>query len=494
LAYTEKRGRGGSVYWIARYSDGQGRWPTVKDTTGRALRFKTRREADKAGEDEEAKVRGGTWHDPDAGRETFGAFARDWFASDTVQDLAARTIGNYQVGLETILLPEFEHDALADITPGRVGTWQGKLRAAGFSEESIRTYRGLLSVILADAVEAKKIEINPVTRPRGRGRRSGKMKHRAPEKPVTDPLGALLLAERCAIMSGRDDEFVLTVTLAWTGLRWGEAVGLERPFFRMSSIRVEHQLTELDDGTWLKCPPKEDSRRDVDLPAFLSGLLSRQVAVTQTDRQAVCSCYRPGKATASHPGGGYVFTGRTTNRREGKKLVPVTAAHWRRSGFESMVFKPAAEGWFPRKAPLDRRPVPVTAEPWPGLPVRGRNYVERSQACWTPICNGLTPHLLRHSHKTWMVEDRIPEALSHDVLGHELEGVGRRYTFITDAMRAERVEALTERWNRALDARIVLNPRSPVAVLDELLLARAARVKAPARGRARESRRLRGLG
>jgi hypothetical protein len=96
----------------------------------------------------------------------------------------------------------------------------------------------------------------------------------------------------------------------------------------------------------------------------------------------------------------HAFTGRTTRRREGKKLVPVTAAHWRRSGFESMIFKPAAEGWFPKKAPLPRRPVPVIADPFHGLPVRGRNYVERSDWCWLPIAEGLTPHLLRHSHKT----------------------------------------------------------------------------------------------
>jgi integrase len=70
----------------------------------------------------------------------------------------------------------------------------------------------------------------------------------------------------------------------------------------------------------------------------------------------------------------------------------------------------------------------VTAEPFPGLPLRGRNYVERSEACWVPIAQRLTPHLLRHSHKTWMVEDRIPEVLRHEVLGHELAGVGSRHT------------------------------------------------------------------
>jgi hypothetical protein len=207
----------------------------------------------------------------------------------------------------------------------------------------------------------------------------------------------------------------------------------------------------------------------------MSALFGRQVQATQAGRVEVCPCYRPECEAEPHPGGVYVFTGRASRRRVGKKLVEVTAPHWRRSGFESMVFKPAAEGWYPRKAPLPRRPVPVTAEPFPGLPVRGRNYVERSEACWVPISDGLTPHLLRHTHRTWMTEDRIPEILAHERLGHEMGGIAARYTHVTESMRAELCDALTERWNSALDARLRLNPRSPVAVLDELLLARAAK-------------------
>jgi hypothetical protein len=145
-----------------------------------------------------------------------------------------------------------------------------------------------------------------------------------------------------------------------------------------------------------------------------------------------------------------------------------------------MIFKPAAEGWYPKKAPLPRRPVTVRAEPFPGMPVRGRNHVERSEVCWMPICDGLTPHLLRHSHRTWLTEDRIPEVLVRERLGYELGGVGARYTQVTNGMRAELLEALTARWEEALDARLALHPRSPVAVLDGLLTAREPRKEAGA--------------
>jgi hypothetical protein len=147
-------------------------------------------------------------------------------------------------------------------------------------------------------------------------------------------------------------------------------------------------------------------------------------------------------------------------------------AHWRRNGFATWIFKPAAEGCFPPKAPQPRRPVPVTAEPFPGLPIRGRGAQSRAEASWLPIAMGLTPHGLRHSHKSTMAELHTHEVLSHERMGHELGGIGGRYNHVTEAMQAELCEQLTQRWLAALDARAALSPRSPVRVLDELLAAR----------------------
>lgn len=72
----------------------------------------------------------------------------------------------------------------------------------------------------------------------------------------------------------------------------------------------------------------------------------------------------------------------------------------RRSGFATWLFRPAATGWYPEKAPQPARPVPVLAEPWPGVPVRGCGAHGRADACWVPIAPKLTPHGLRHSHRT----------------------------------------------------------------------------------------------
>ncbi len=123
----------------------------------------------------------------------------------------------------------------------------------------------------------------------------------------------MLLAERTALLSGRDDEFVADLVKGCTGMRWGEIVGPEPEFVRPKSIRVEGQLYELDTGELHRCPPKDDSYRDIDTPDFLASLLAGHIART---RPKPCECH----------GLAYVFPGHGTVNgsvsRPGAKLVP----------------------------------------------------------------------------------------------------------------------------------------------------------------------------
>jgi hypothetical protein len=82
---------------------------------------------------------------------------------------------------------------------------------------------------------------------------------------------------------------------------------------------------------------------------------------------------------------------------------------------------------------------------------------------------GLTPHGLRHSHKTWMAEDAIPEILQALRLGHSVPGMRGVYTHVSDAMRAELKHALQDRWETSLRERAAIASHSPVPLLDELL-------------------------
>ena len=116
--------------------------------------------------------------------------------------------------------------------------------------------------------------------------------------------------------------------------------------------------------------------------------------------------------------------------------------------------------------------MPVLADPWPGVPLRGRNAAGRADSCWTPIAPGLTPHGLRHTHKTLMDELGTPAKLADERMGHEDGSVQARYSHVTAAMRAQLMEGLTGLWAAALDARWAMAPGSPVAVLNGLLAAR----------------------
>jgi integrase len=442
MGFAEKRGSGSGTYYRGRYKIAPGKYGTLDQ------KFRTKREAKQAADAREATA-AIREQDLEPGEDvTFGMFASRWYAG---LDLAPSTMVNYRRHLEEHLLPAFEHVLLngKDMTRTGIDGWEAAERAAGYARSSVKTWRGTLHAVLAAAVDAHLLPSNPAAKRRGTGKRAGRSAERGPERVVTDPLGALLIAERSAVLSGRDDEFVATTVLFYTGMRWAELVGLETRYARLSSIRIEQQLYELNPGGLVLCPPKDDSYRDVDLPAWLSGLVSDHI--TRTVPQP-CACH----------GRSYVFRGR------------YGGAHWRRSGFGDWIFEPAASGWFPAKAPQPRRPVPVASGPFPGLPVRGRNCQGRAQACWLPVATGLTPHGMRHSHKSLMAELRTPEVLSHERLGHELGGVAGRYSHVTAPMREELMSQLTQRWEQALAGRAAISLRSPVAVLDALLQARAS--------------------
>ena len=148
------------------------------------------------------------------------------------------------------------------------------------------------------------------------------------------------------------------------------------------------------------------------------------------------------------------------------------AAHWRRSGFATWLFQPAATGRYRKRGAHEEHPVPLVADPWPGLPVRGRGTAGRAQVCWVPVAPGLTPHGLRHAHKTLMREVGIPPKLRDERMGHEDGSVQTRYDHVTARMRQALVSALTGMREEASDTRRAMSQGSPVAALDALLKAR----------------------
>lgn len=453
---------------------------------------------------------------------TFAEWVNTWWAGIDVED---STRDSYRWRIQTLILPTFADWPLTDFAGAGpdINAWEQRLqRELGYSARSASGARSTLYTILGDAISSRGLDFaNPASRPRNRGRVAARRQARGEEKKWASPLEVLLLAERCALLSGQDTDFLMIVTLGWTAMRWAEIIGLPVRDFRLSRIYVNQQLYERN-SQWQVKAPKDGSYRNgapdscgpVDLPPFLTALLSDQAKAMAGVR---CTC------TASAPycsSDAYLF------------LTP-GRAHERRANYSDRRFRPAADGWYPdaqsggRKRPA--RPVLADMSHWPGLPAapwpaavpgeefavparrgtpqlvsapgRGRcqvcelslpvrldgtliNHPTAAGECggsgeqpaedpplasWLPLVKGLTPHGLRHGHRTWMDEDGIPEVLKSDRMGHRVPGIRGVYSHISDHMRTELVGALQRRWEQALAERFKLCRTSPVGVLDKLL-------------------------
>ena len=315
----------------------------------------------------------------------------------------------------------------------------------------------------------------------------------------------------------------MVVTVAYTGMRWSEAIGLGPDCVHDDLIDINWKLYELN-GKFYKGRPKEGSIRPADLPPFLSQLIASHI-----DSAAILTCTCAHSSPPWCPGADFVFLG------PGR-------GHFRRSNYSERFFRPAADGWYPaRMGKIPRpaapalvtdcdsfpgRPVPAWPAATPGeefVPPTGRGYIrlvsdERMGRCWAcghaclrrvdgkliahpsrtghcpgsgqdpaedaalaswlPVLRSLTPHGLRHGHQTWMDEDGVPDVLKTERMGHEMPGMHGVYGHVSPAMRADLKAALQERWEASLRERARISPRSTVPALDALL---AAQRRTPAK-------------
>jgi integrase len=360
------------------------------------------------------------------------------------------------------------------------------------------------------------IRSNPAARKRGKGRKGQRRIERAEkaEKTWATPLEVLLFAERCAVLSGADTDFVMLITVAYTGMRWSEAIGFPPECFDGPALDVAWKLYELD-GRFYRGRPKDGSIRSVDVPPFLEDLLTRYLSDT-TSR--TCTCRNPELPWC--PGNEYAF------------LAP-SNGHFRRSHYARRVVRPAADGRYPgRQGKYARDPWPVLVDmstPWPGRPLppwpptqpglpfaapagrgirrlAGKEGSGLCPACnravllrrdglvishktsgmrcsgsgqepaepvpvasWLALCPGLTPHGLRHGHETWLDDLGVRYVLQSERMGHEVPGMRGVYSHITPGMREDLTAGLQQLWEAALHERAEIAVRSPVRILDTLL-------------------------
>jgi integrase len=297
-----------------------------------------------------------------------------------------RTEENYCSYLRNHILPRWGYTALGDITALDVTAWLKDLRKH-LAPSTVAGIRTLFSMMLDDAVDQRLIPVNPVHRRRRRGRRRDHAPSRV-EKVFAMPDHVCRIAEQ-ATMLGGPAAGLLVITAAWTGCRWGELAGLQ------------HDHVDLDRGVIVIDPEfgaLHESAHGLWLGPPKTPASARTIAlppfliVLLRDHLAITS-------------GAFVFTS------------PL-GCRLRRSTFDRRVFRPAVDG--------------------------------NSRKGTQPIRPGLTFHGLRHSHKTWLIADKIPEIAQAQRLGHHLSNrLAEAYSHVAPEIQTDLLRSLERRWQRA---------------------------------------------
>ena len=469
MAHAEKR----RSIWRARWQGPDG---TRHSKSG----FTTRKAAEAYALDQESAIRNNIYIDIRAGRIPLTDWVNRWFPT---LDLEPSTLNNYRYMIEVHILPAFGDRALVSLTTEEIALWELNLVTGGLSRRTAQDARTTLTTVLADAIP-RYIQVNPAARRRGKGRKGQRRIARIEKqrKAWATPLQALLVAERAAVLTGYEANFVMILTLAYTGMRWSEVLGLPPECIHDETLDIHWKLYELK-GRFYRGRPKDGSMRTADMPPFLGDMLATHLERAPT---LICTCEAREDTDYIDwcAGSEYAFLG----QRRG---------HFGRSKYSERVMRPAADGWYPgRDGARARARMPVLVDAagyWPGQPLppwppatsgdavytaprgRGRPRIteQTAPATWLPVLPGLTPHGLRHGHQTWMDEVGTSYVLQSERMGHEVPGMRGVYAHVSERMRKGLVTALQELWEESLEQRAQIDPRSAVHALDGLLRTRA---------------------
>ena len=305
-------------------------------------------------------------------------------------DVETRTEENYRSYLRNHILPRWGYTSLGAITALDVTTWRKDLRKR-YAASTVDGILTVFSMLLDDAVDQRLIPTNPVHRRRRRGRRRDHAPSRV-EKVFAMPEHVIQIADQ-ATMLGAPSAGLLVITAAWTGCRWGELAGLQR----------DH--VHLDAGV-IVIDPEYGALHESAHGLWLGPPKTPASARTITLPPFLIDLLREHLATTN---GSFVFTS-----RRGCRL--------RRSTFDRRVFRPAVDG--------DLR--------------KGIHAVRPA----------LTFHGLRHSHKTWLIADHIPEIAQARRLGHHLSNrLVEVYSHVAPEIETELLKSLERRWYYAHQTR-----------------------------------------
>jgi integrase len=264
-------------------------------------------------------------------------------------------------------------------------------------------------MILEDAVDQRMIEVSPVRRKRRRGRRRDHAPSRLEkrlEKVWALPEEVIRIAVQAGMLGGAVAR-LLAIMTAWTGCRWGAMAGLQRD-------RVDLRRGVITIDPEVGCLHESAHGLWLGPPKTPSSARTVQLPPFLTDLLRKHLAQHPHQFVFTAPQGGWL----------------------RRSDFNRRVFRPAVDGDLKR-----------------GL---------------YPVKPGLCFHGLRHSHKTWLVTDHIPQIASTKRMGHHLsDKLEEVYTHVAMSVSREsgpsEVTTAVPRVRGAGEGRTVLQDYSSTA-------------------------------
>ena len=267
MATIEKYATKSGTRWRVRY-----RTPDRKQTDKRG--FKTKRDAEAFAATVEVQKLTGTFVSYRAGRTTVGEVAETW-KTITKASKSPTSWRNYETAWRLHVEPRWSSVSIGDIDLTAVNTWIATMerrdgRDGRPSAPTVeRAYTVLLGV-LDTAVKSRLIGVNPA--------RGAELPDREKQRRVyLKPAEVARLAEK----AGEHGDLVLT--LAYTGLRWGEAVALRWDAVDLGAGRFTVDKSVTQNGTTLvEGTPKTGDARSVPVPRFLVERLRERTATSAT--------------------------------------------------------------------------------------------------------------------------------------------------------------------------------------------------------------------
>jgi len=197
---------------------------------------------------------------PEDSRVTIGELAVPWMASQV--HLKPSSLRPLEIAWRLHVAPTWEDVAVSEVRHSEVQRWVNKLDGTRGATTVLRAY-GVLASILDVAVKDRRVLANTargVNLPRKKRKEHPYLSHAQVE----------------TLAGNAGEHGTLVRFLSYTGLRWGEAVGLRVMDLDMLRRRVKvQQNAVMVNGTYIVGTPKSHEARSVPFPEFLSEALAK---------------------------------------------------------------------------------------------------------------------------------------------------------------------------------------------------------------------------